>query len=130
MLSYKMDFNFCACKLGFVKSSHIYDVYSKAPIFWVVEHQLLYTLGNFVKLFVTKYHYFVARSKLADTTLALDYKKLKPMTFLNFHYRCIHQYRLCICKLLQIICWGCKLWKKSTYSVITFHKHIQMLSLG
>ena len=27
MLSYKMDFSFCACKPGFVKSSHIYNYY-------------------------------------------------------------------------------------------------------
>ena len=26
MLSYKLDFNSCACKLGFVKSSHIYVI--------------------------------------------------------------------------------------------------------
>ena len=25
MLSYKMDFSFCACKPGFVKSSHNYN---------------------------------------------------------------------------------------------------------
>ena len=27
MLSYKMDFSFCACKLGFVKSSHNYTCF-------------------------------------------------------------------------------------------------------
>ena len=31
---------------------------------------------------------------------------------------------------MQMICRGSKLWQKSTCNVITFHKHIQVCSLG
>ena len=28
---------------------------------------------------------------------------------------------------MQMICWGSKLWQKSTCSVMTFHKHIHSI---
>ena len=46
----------------------------------------------------------------ADATLKLSFKKLKPTIFFNFHYRMIHQYTLCISKVMQIICRGSKLF--------------------
>ena len=83
--------------------------------------------------FCLAYHYFLSllyRSIYADATLKLNFKKLIPASFVNFHYRVIHQYILRISKLMQMICQGSKLWQKSTRSVITFHKHIQVRSLS
>ena len=42
MLSYKMDFSFCACKPDFVKSSHIFCRYDiLAPYFVAVMHLMV-----------------------------------------------------------------------------------------
>ena len=71
-------------------------------------------------LFVNKYHYFIEAYMHGDATLMLNFEKLKPAIFLNFHYRLTHHYTLSISKLMQMICRGSKLWQKSTCSVITF----------
>ena len=62
-------------------------------------------------------------------TLKLNFEKLKPAIFFNFHYRVIHQYTLRISKLMQIILKGSKLWQLSACSVIAFLKYIQVKCL-
>ena len=41
MLSYEMDFSFCACKPDFVKSSHIFCRYDILALYFVVMHLMV-----------------------------------------------------------------------------------------
>ena len=99
--------------------------------FWLAPH--FFTpqvfLFSISLLFVNKYHYFI-EVYIQMLLWSLILKNSNPRFFFNFHYRVIHQYTLRISELMQMICRGSKLWKKSTCSVITFHKYIQVFSIG
>ena len=48
MLSYKLDFGSCACRLGFVKSSHIaimFKFQQNYLSFYTVVRQMMYIVG-------------------------------------------------------------------------------------
>ena len=75
--------------------------------FWLASH----FFAPQVLLFSTTFRVLLLCGSIqVDATLKLNFEKPKPAIF---QYRVIHQYRLCIWKLMQIIYQRSKLWQLS-----------------
>ena len=75
-------------------------------------------------------HYGSYGPVYANTALKLNFEKLKPTIFLKLSLQSDTSIYTENLKAYANDLLGSKLWQKSTCSVITFHKHIQVFSLG